>query len=64
MSKMSFGEWLEMGIKEGFCTESICYSHGHILDVIPEFEAKFEECDDPCAWMVILHSERWADEED
>jgi hypothetical protein len=50
---MTFDEWLQVGIDNGFCTEPFCNTHdGYPMH--PSEEAEWEEGHDPCASMVRL----------
>lgn len=50
---MTFNEWLEHGIKEGFVGPAVCYTH----DGLPLSEAEDEEFQegDPCVHVLRLY---------
>lgn len=53
---MEFDEWMELGIKLGFCGPAVCYTH----DGLPTSEtedAEFEESD-PCIHIIRLYEDR------
>lgn len=47
-----FYEWLELGIKKGWVTDSFCNTHEGDPYMTPEEEAEWDEGGDPC--MVVL----------
>jgi len=52
---MTFEEWLEYGVKQGYCSEQFCDTH----DGPPMHESEelvWEEGGDPCMHMVRLGS--------
>lgn len=53
---MEFNEWLEFGIKQGWCGPDVCYTH----DGLPTSEAEdleFEEGGDPCMHVIRLYED-------
>lgn len=50
---MTFNEWLEQGIKQGFVGPAVCYTH----DGLPLSEAEDEEFQDgdPCVHVLRLY---------
>ena len=53
---MTFEEWLQYGIKQGYCTEQYCSTH----DVGPMSEEEQQEWEtggDPCQHVVRLGTE-------
>lgn len=55
MNKADLDQWLNEGMKKGFCSKVLCYSHEHPVEVIPDFFAKDEE--EPCWSMVIIRDD-------
>jgi|TARA_Y100000401_G_scaffold106635_1_gene100314 hypothetical protein len=60
---MTFDEWLAEGIKQGFCSESVCLMHDfgsrswfRNEEQFVDFYTKFEEGYDPCLTGVVLQS--------
>lgn len=57
---MTLEEWIDYGIKNGWCTAPICYTHEG-LPVNEREEKDFEEGFDPC--VVIMRMTENADEQ-
>ena len=51
--KVTFQEWLEMGIKLGYCSQPVCNTHDG-LPSTEEEDAMWEEGLDPCVPAVRL----------
>jgi len=54
--EMTFNEWIEQGIKQGYCSEIVCCTH----DGPPISETEDQligEGHDPCCFIVRLGSE-------
>ena len=57
---MNFDEWIDFGIKNGFCSEQFCERHGSIP--MTELEERLLDIDaDLCVHVVRLGSEKWWD---
>lgn len=55
MSKLTFDEWLEYGLTNGYCTEEFCSTHD--WSPMTSYEmAQFEEGYDACVHVVRLGS--------
>lgn len=52
---LDFNEWLEAGIKAGFCGPGICYTHDGLPTTEAE-DAEFEE-GDPCIHVLRLYED-------
>lgn len=52
-AKMTFEEWLEYGIKLGYCTPQVCQTHDSVPMTDYE-EMQWEEGHDPCIHVVRL----------
>jgi hypothetical protein len=50
---VTFGEWLRLGIEQGYCSEPVCVTHDGLPSVPGEDEA-WESGDDPCLPAVRL----------
>jgi hypothetical protein len=56
MMAMSMADWLELGIKSGFCTEVVCETHDGAT-MTSEERDEFEDGGDPCVPVVRLWHE-------
>ena len=58
---MNFDEWIDFGIKNGFCSEQFCERHAY--PPMTELEEKLlNDIDaDLCVHVVRLGSEKWWD---
>lgn len=54
-TQISFDIWLEIGLRQGFMTPPICYTHDG-LPTTPEEDETFEEGDDPCIHIMRLYA--------
>lgn len=55
--KLGFDQWLEIGIRQGFCTPPICETHeGLPLSVSEEID--WESGDDPCIHIMRLYADK------
>lgn len=52
-----FNEWLQVGIKAGWVTNTHCSTHDGIA-MTPEEEAEFEDGGDPCIHVLRLCHDR------
>jgi hypothetical protein len=52
---MTFQEWLQMGIQEGYCSQPVCATHDG-LPSTEEEDAQWEEGADPCVPAVRLNA--------
>jgi hypothetical protein len=53
---LSFDEWLDLGMTQGWCGPAVCSTH----DGTPTSEAEedqFEEGEDPCVHILRLYSD-------
>jgi len=56
MADMTFGEWLDYGVQNGYCTEQFCATHDG--GPMSEREVKeWEEGGDPCNHVVRIGTE-------
>ena len=53
---MEFNEWLETGIRNGWCGPDICYTHDGLPSTELEDE-QFEEGGDPCIHIIRLYED-------
>lgn len=53
---MDFNEWLEFGIKQGWCGPDVCYTHDGLPTTKKE-DIEFEEGDDPCMHVIRLYED-------
>jgi len=53
--KLSFDEWMKIGIKNDWCGPPVCYVH----DGLPLSEAEMDllEQEDPCIHIIRLYSD-------
>ena len=50
---LTFDEWLEIGMKEGYCSSPVCNTHDG-LPSSEEEDAEWEDGGDPCVPAVRL----------
>lgn len=55
-NKMSFDEWMSIGIRRGWCGPPVCYTHDGLPTAFAEDE-EFEEGSDPCLHIVRLYED-------
>jgi hypothetical protein len=53
---MTFDEWLQQGISNGFCGPAICYPHDGLPMSEQEDEA-YDAGDDPCIHIIRLYED-------
>jgi hypothetical protein len=51
--KMTFDEWMKIGLESGWCGPPVCYTHDG-LPMSEEEEAEFEE-GDPCVHVIRMY---------
>lgn len=51
--KLDFEEWIQMGMKLGYCTKPVCATHDG-LPSTPDEDATWEVGGDPCVAAVRL----------
>ena len=51
---MNIFEWLEYGMKRGFCSEAVCNTHDG-LPMTDEENVEWDEGGDPCVHAVRLY---------
>jgi hypothetical protein len=49
--KLSFDQWLEIGLRAGFTTPPVCSTHDGIPMTISE-DAEFMDGSDPCVYVM------------
>jgi hypothetical protein len=52
--EMTQYEWLQYGIKHGFCSEIVCNTHDGLPSSGEEEDAEWEEGGDPCVPAVRI----------
>jgi len=52
--EMTQWEWLQYGIKKGFCSDIVCNTHDGLPVVSDEEEAEWEAGGDPCVPAVRI----------
>ena len=50
---MAFDDWMEFGIKQGWCTAPVCLTHDGEPTTVEE-DAEFEEGSDPCIHIIRM----------
>jgi hypothetical protein len=53
---LDFSEWLQIGLTNGWCGPSVCYTHDG-LPTSEEEDIEFEE-GDPCIHIIRLYEDR------
>lgn len=53
---VSFDEWMEFGIRVGFCGPPVCYTHDGI-PTTEEEDATWAEGNDPCMHIVRMYED-------
>lgn len=51
---MTFDEWLEIGLRNGYCSPTVCSTHD-ALPMTEEEDAEWEDGGDPCCHVVRLY---------
>lgn len=52
---MDVYEWVELGVKQGFCSQAVCATHDGVPSTAEEAD-EWEEGGDPCQHVVrLLH---------
>lgn len=51
MTDLSFDDWLEMGIRKGFTSPPVCYTHDAVPTTAVE-DNLMEDGDDPCIFVM------------
>ena len=54
LSKISFDQWMELGIMRGFVGAPICHTHDGLPTTAEEDEA-WDDGDDPCIHILRLY---------
>ena len=57
MNKTDFWEWVDYGVKEGWCSEVLCDTHDGI-PMTEEEEETWERGYDPCIFIIRLWDNR------
>ena len=52
-AKMTFDEWMKIGLESGWCGPPVCYTHDG-LPMSEEEETEFEE-GDPCVHVIRMY---------
>lgn len=52
--QISFDDWMEIGIKQGWCGPPVCYTHDGLPIALAEDEM-FGDGDDPCIFIVRMY---------
>ena len=53
---MTFDEWIEAGLREGFCGPPVCYEHDGLPISNQEIES-WDADEDPCIHIIRLYSD-------
>jgi hypothetical protein len=56
MKKITFDEWLQIGLTNGFCGPAVCYPHDG-LPMTEEEDSQFFEGEDPCIHIIRLYED-------
>jgi hypothetical protein len=56
MKKITFDEWLQIGLTNGFCGPAVCYPHDG-LPMTEEEDIQFFEGEDPCIHIIRLYED-------
>lgn len=54
-TQISFDIWMEIGLRQGFCTPPVCHTHDGLPTTAEEDET-FDEGQDPCIHIMRLYS--------
>jgi len=55
-NKITFDEWLEIGMAENWCGPAVCYTH-YIFPMSEEEDNEFADGSDPCMHMIRLYED-------
>ena len=55
-NKITFDEWLEIGMAENWCGPAVCYTHDS-FPMNEEEDNEFAEGGDPCMHMIRLYED-------
>jgi len=55
-NKVTFDEWLEIGMGENWCGPAVCYTHDS-FPMNEEEDNEFAEGGDPCMHMIRLYED-------
>lgn len=53
---MIFDEWMEFGVKQGWCGPPVCQTHDGVPLTLAEEEV-FQDGDDPCVHVIRLYAD-------
>lgn len=53
---MDIGEWIQLGVDNGYCSEPVCNTHDGLPTTEVE-EARWEDGEDPCVPAVRLYEQ-------
>ena len=56
MPSLTLEEWMEYGIRQGYCSPPICFTHDGAPTTAEE-DAACEEGGDPCLFLVRLYAD-------
>ena len=57
MPTLTLSQWIEIGIQQGWCGPSICYTHDG-LPSTEEEESAWDNGDDPCIHILRLYPDK------
>ena len=55
-NKVTFDEWLEIGMAENWCGPAVCYTHDS-FPMSEEEDNEFADGSDPCMHMIRLYED-------
>jgi hypothetical protein len=55
--KISFDQWLEIGLRAGHCSPPVCSTHDGIPQTITE-DAEFMDGSDPCVFVIRPYADK------
>lgn len=55
-NKITFDEWLEIGMAENWCGPAVCYTHDS-FPMSEEEDNEFADGSDPCMHMIRLYED-------
>jgi hypothetical protein len=55
-NKITFDEWLEIGMSENWCGPAVCYTHDS-FPMNEEEDNEFADGNDPCMHMIRLYED-------
>jgi hypothetical protein len=53
--EISFDEWIKIGIEQGWCGPTVCYTHDGLPLSVKEEEELWEQ--DPCVHIIRLYED-------